>query len=412
VLFIASCLVIVILLPLLLHAAGAITLGFLTGEPTYTYEQRPLNVATERALETLQEAVAAHRYVSASKVVEGLEATARRLLDQRRAGHAEVNQLIAGLDGLRAEIGARRALRAGAPRLAYETLRRHADERIYPKPIRERIATLLATAIQAAEDAEPVVQGLEFARVAAGVYRVGTPPGEAERRDRTDSSGGLADGEVRAVRVAEFWISTTEVPRAVYTRQLQLEQPAWRAQNTAAAMPASHVGFEDAQAFCGALTERSRLYVFALPTESEWEIACRAGRDPGDGPFAVDADDQQKVDRAKTSAGWANVQDSVLRTLERYMVFSANCRAVLRDAKLRDPPVPIGLRKPNPIGLLDMHGGVAEWCRPDEGTRSAAVVVRGGHCVSDYREVRAGARRRADPDRTALYGFRITARRK
>ena len=75
---------------------------------------------------------------------------------------------------------------------------------------------------------------------------------------------------------------------------------------------------------------------YRLPTEHEWELACRAG---GHGPYATGAElgaDQANYDhqRGPSDGGLA----------------------------FRGGPLPVGSFPPNPWGLYDMHGNVCEWC--------------------------------------------------
>lgn len=410
-LLVASAALALVALVLVLHAFGAITLGFLAAEPSYVYERRPLDVTLAHAIHRFHVHVEAHRYVEATRTLDALEHTAATLLEQRRAGQQEVDRLTVGLEALHAEIVARRAMRFGAPRLAYDMLLGHTDQPAHPPSVQARIAALVEVVKREVERFEPVVQGLAFVAVPAGQYAIGTPPDEAERRDRADDRGGLPDLEVRFVSIPEaYWISTTEVPRSVYGRTA-LPPSEWKGQARAIEMPASHLSFVDAEKCCAALSEAPSAYVYRLPTEAEWEVACRAMEHPREGPFVVAAADQRKFDSALSRAGWANRQDSVLLTLTRYAVFDKNCRRVLGEVGMEEPPVPVKQRAPNRIGLYDMHGGVAEWCRTDVQT-STDHVVRGGHCSAAYRDIRAGARRTGDPTSLALYGFRVTARRK
>ena len=94
-------------------------------------------------------------------------------------------------------------------------------------------------------------------------------------------------------------------------------------------LPVDGVGFEDAKTFCVELNKRERRghrpkgYEYRLPTEAEWEYACRAGSQED---FSVAPD------------GFWSAQNSGWR------------------------PHEVGEGKPNPWGLYDMHGNVMEWC--------------------------------------------------
>ena len=149
--------------------------------------------------------------------------------------------------------------------------------------------------------------------------------------------------------------------------------------------PVTHVSYADAEAFAERLSgitgERYR-----IPSEAEWEYACRAGS------------------RTRYSCG-----DAIGATQAR---FGGN-----------DGPVAPGAYPPNAFGLYDMHGNVREWTAdvwhesydftPLDGTpatqgHSAMRVVRGGCWSDDAVVLRCAARMRATPtSRVAMIGFRV-----
>jgi formylglycine-generating enzyme required for sulfatase activity len=168
----------------------------------------------------------------------------------------------------------------------------------------------------------------------------------------------------------------------------------------------AYVSYDDAQAFCSWLsTQEKKLY--RLPTEAEWEYACRAG----------------------TTTSWFTGND--VQSLRDYAWTLQTCGAVRpedrNDASVR--PAKVGTKKPNPFGLHDMTGNVWEWCRdyflqdfyvqsPAEdptGPEQLAekkfpgtVVLRGGANGFRENESRSATRWFTKPHATERYiGFRV-----
>ncbi|MDF3059807.1 MAG: SUMF1/EgtB/PvdO family nonheme iron enzyme, partial [Rariglobus sp.] len=171
--------------------------------------------------------------------------------------------------------------------------------------------------------------GLTLAYVPPGTFKRGTPPGEAGR----DSD----EGQHSVTLTRGFYIGTTEITQAAWDRIMGTNQAAARI--TAARLKPEFVGADkpmilvtwaDAQEFCRRLGERERAR-YRLPTEAEWEYACRAGvasafhAGPG------------------LSLREANIDDGSSRAI--------------------GAPVAVGTAGPaNAWGLSDLHGNVWEWC--------------------------------------------------
>ena len=128
-----------------------------------------------------------------------------------------------------------------------------------------------------------------------------------------------------------FCIGTREVSRRDWLEVMGGEAPRSDWPET---WPMTDVTPADAEAFAQQLGARDPNGTYALPTEAQWELAARAGRST-DYFFGDDPAD-----------------------LVRY----GNCRSFLaRDGY--DGPAPTGTFEPNPLGLYDVHGNVAEWVR-------------------------------------------------
>ena len=149
-------------------------------------------------------------------------------------------------------------------------------------------------------------------------------------------------------------------------------------------LPVTNVSWEDCQKFINNLNAESE-EVFRLPTEAEWEFACRAG--------------------TKTSFSFG----------ERITTVDANC-----DYKIRKP-IAVGSYEPNSFGIYDMHGNVFEWCRdwygdypkgpttdPKGPAKGKDHVMRGGSFCVKASSVRSALRNSGAPDyQSNDLGFRI-----
>jgi formylglycine-generating enzyme required for sulfatase activity len=138
--------------------------------------------------------------------------------------------------------------------------------------------------------------------------------------------------------------------------------------------PVVRVSWNDARAFCAWLSKKEGKQ-YRLPTEAEWEYACRAG----------------------TTTRFHNGDDD-----------DAGLREVANVGN--SATTPVGRFKPNAFGLFDMHGNVYEWCQDRYEKGGAGRVVRGGGFDwCDYRSnCRSAFRGWQEPSRRLNYlGFRV-----
>lgn len=177
--------------------------------------------------------------------------------------------------------------------------------------------------------------------------------------------------------------------------------------------PVVNVSWEDAHAFCQWMSEKEGR-TYRLPTEAEWEYACRAGTTTvyftGDDPESLQS--------------YANIADGSYRRMletfneEGYYDFTQSWNDGFPFT------APVGQCKPNPFGLYDMHGNVQEWCAdwysadyyrhsplvdPPGPPSGETRVKRGGDWLDYVNTCRSSFRRSevAPNQRHYMIGFRV-----
>jgi len=216
--------------------------------------------------------------------------------------------------------------------------------------------------------------GLEFVQVPGGAFIMGKPRGEGFRAPQ-----GNEKAPRHRVTIKPFLICRTEVTQSVWDALSGADE---RRFENSPETPIEGVSWFDVTEWC----QRAGL---RLPTEAEWEYACRAGTDT---LYSFGDDDGQVSDYA-----W--IADNSQGT-----------------------PQPPGRKNPNAFGLFDMHGNLWEWCQdwykedyvgtPVDGSAyeeggGTMRVYRGGGFSRDDKYCRAGNRYRCAPDtRHFMLGFR------
>jgi len=199
--------------------------------------------------------------------------------------------------------------------------------------------------------------GMKFARLPAGEFLMGSPKDEADRDD---------DEVQHRVRITKpFYLGVYEVTQVEYVRVMG-KNPAHIVGLT---RPVEMVRWDDAVAFCERLSKmEGRTY--RLPTEAEWEYACRAGTTT---PFAFGETLSSKTD--------ANIDGE-------YPYGEGEKGPNLETS------TPVGLYPPNASGLYDMHGNVNEWCEDRYGKNYYKVSPANdpiGPVSGQFRVIRGGS---------------------
>ena len=175
--------------------------------------------------------------------------------------------------------------------------------------------------------------------------------------------------------------------------------------------PVENVSWDDCQAFLEKLNAhpaaRASGLVFRLPTEEEWEAACRAG---STNAYCRLADGTEITEATLGRVAWFYENLSTRpRWLARFLAFAERLvdRVHEVDWSETESHKPVGRKEPNAWGLHDMHGNVWEWTETAVGVFR---VNRGGSCNYSARYCGSSCRDRDSPGfRHDYLGFRLCA---
>jgi formylglycine-generating enzyme len=241
---------------------------------------------------------------------------------------------------------------------------------------------------------------LKMALIPASVYMMGSPDTEEGRR--------VCEGPVHEVTLRKpFYMGVFPLTQLQYLAVMENNPARFNHKNGGGGdHPVERVSWNDAVIFCRKLTEipeeRAAKRLYRLPTEAEWEYACRAGTAT---PFTFG----QTLTAAQANCDGNYPYGDVRK--ERWL----------------ERTTPAGAYPANNFGLHDMHGNVWEWCwdwyapYPPRSTidgeplldpRGPADgkerVLRGGSWNADVHQVRSAARNSYDPEEPLWYfGFRL-----
>jgi len=241
-----------------------------------------------------------------------------------------------------------------------------------------------------------------------GRFLMGSPEGEEGRYDD--------EGPRHEVTIAAgFWLFDTPCTQALWEAVMG-DNPSRFPSPT---RPVEQVSFEDVQAFLDKLNARVPGLDLALPSEAQWEYACRAGTETATwaGNLQIIGENNAPV---LDPIAWYGGNSGVGFELENG--FDSSDWREKQYSHTRAGTRPVGLKAANPWGLYDMLGNVWEWCAdywhddyadaPTDGsawieTGAADRVIRGGSWLGGARVVRAAYRDRDAPaDRFDALGFR------
>ncbi len=229
---------------------------------------------------------------------------------------------------------------------------------------------------------------LEMVKCSAGSFMMGSPEEEFGR---------FGNEQLHRVTFTKpFYIGKYEVTQNQFVALMESNPSIFLEDNN----PVETVSYDEAKAFCNKLNMKyanilPQGYKFDLPTESQWEYACRAGTNTS-------------LNNGKNITS----EELPCQSLDEVAWYYKNESEATHI---------VGQKKPNAWGIYDMHGNVWEWCRdwygdytseevadpegPDDGSRR---VFRGGSCASRVNFCRSAIRLSSSPDtRRPDLGFRV-----
>jgi formylglycine-generating enzyme required for sulfatase activity len=160
---------------------------------------------------------------------------------------------------------------------------------------------------------------MEFVLIPAGVFYMGSPVTEKDRIEN--------EGPIHQVTISRpFYLGKCEVTQDQYSVVMGTNPSHFQG----GTCPVEMVSWDDAMAFCEKMGAQCACS-FRLPTEAEWEYACRAG----------------------TQTRLSHGDDPEYSQVGDYAWYADNSGATTH---------PVGQKKPNPYGVYDMQGNVCEWC--------------------------------------------------
>jgi formylglycine-generating enzyme required for sulfatase activity len=266
----------------------------------------------------------------------------------------------------------------------------------------------IETGLFASLHSVPSANDLEMIWVEPGTFMMGSPPTEKGREDD--------ENQTQVTLTKGFYLGKYEVTQAQYETvmkgNIQQVSPSPSSSPNNPKQPVERVTWNNAQVFLSRLNANENAagrlpqgWKYALPTEAEWEYACRAGTD--------------------SIFYWGNSASSKKANFNGTKSFELDGGA---EGPNLEKPCDVGIFKPNPWGFFDMHGNVSELTQDlylrssdilketgkDGFGRSYALyrTMRGGNWYTTWGQIRSANRQRANPESPdGRVGFRLALRK-
>ncbi len=248
----------------------------------------------------------------------------------------------------------------------------------------EREPDLSLEGREAGERAVMTINGVEFAFrwCPEGTFMMGSPTSEDGRYSHeTQHQVTLTKG---------FWMMETQVTQKQWKAIMGNNPSSYKGDD----LPVENVSWNDCQKFCKKCAQFG--LPVQLPTESQWEYACRAG--------------------STTAYFWSNALNG-----DKANCYGMSPCGTTTEGKYIGKTTPVGSYQPNAWGLYDMHGNVWEWCQdwygdypkgnvtdPTGPSSGSLRVIRGGGWDSNAQNCRSACRYCSEPGvRSSRLGFRV-----
>jgi len=214
------------------------------------------------------------------------------------------------------------------------------------------------------------------------------PPCEFDMGSNETEPGRYDNEELHRQKISNgFYIQTTEVTQKQWIEVMRYNPSYFK--NHGDHYPVEGVSWDDVQQFIAEINFIDPARKYRLPTESEWEYACRSGLD--------------------TAYSWGD-KVSCQNMMYDNRPYNNNCIDYILNNKalFQESTAPVKSYFPNSWGIYDMHGNVWEWCSDAYETNMDLRVVRGGSWSDKARDCRSATRKYLAPSKKqSNVGFRL-----